>query len=1294
MVEAADWLRRTDVIWRGLWTMIVLVFGTAVGVVSSAQAIEVQRAMDSPPAEAVKSDEVIKGQAAKAILRSLADSRSYHPYQMTPSLARRPVLEVAGVTRQAAAEKTPSSDHKSAEITTADTFYDWAGNAVANVEALSRAIAQRIIAVDTALLDNPQTVAQWLESMGSGYGGRWSPPEAKRLYQRYRTGTEFDKKETVAAFKPYLATQAVNRPMRLTFIRSAELGSYNFKEGVLPLRFDSLGKIIALGGPAGHKVRVEVENWNLPEGLSMTAEQARVLVNELHQAGSRSVALAATFAIDAFTLENDGRANTVSAKAVVERISLHTKDFNGRMLGKLLYEIPIDAPKKSVFETIVEPASDNLQSWTRLGVPSNDGRLLLTQTNSEKTNELINDAFTLLAIANSTEAPKSLSTVFAFAKKFGSRKAFLSLFPGGHYRNGLGYLDQFSNDPFKQKELVDRFNAELLPQIISKAPQLPIKLRIMVPVIVHGYDIKTETFSINSKPPDSYLPGELKSNLRPEPNYQLKVPETIARGLLGEARANKRHLKLDLAYDIEIDSVGSSHTGETRSIFQGNATAVSLHSDTGSTRTVIPLPFESFSVQTKLPPAPKPTGTYLTQWNLAALAVGLLNDKEVARRLVEASEFVLKQNEFGRAEAIERGLTQLSASNPGTDSSLFLSGTIVLGKYEEGSFGVAQQSFAVSLEPNIVQLDSKLIAVAAENSDLLSRITMDKDAAKWLVAEYPSRKIPVLYRVRPLRAEKIDKQGAIARLDLIVDELYFMDSKNPDRVIFSSKATTIDKVGKTALEKVPERLVLNSETIALLLAKHGGIQLSDASLRILLDLRWEEESMKRYDIINVDPAPWGRFFPLNYHQLTDADYDRLLPDFRAWTEKRLRTFPKKLVFESEGETSNYGFSAPPKNYIELLAKVGIPVREFASYHNWIFNDPVSDSAGGWKRQQSILGLRSDRNLDSRIDVYIPLPAIPSTKRESFARAVSLDMEVRSVFSIPNAGDGRPAVLLDVAPTEVRWYGYKSAGKPRELLARFPLVPVPPRTEVVETRLDILGLTIGMTQADAEQKLRETLAIDRVLELKGDPADRTIIAESARMYVSKDGADLVGVLYGPLSSEPTVNGVSRVHFTAPGAITKGQVLGALEKKYGPVKDPTNSRWRWGDTVDFSACSIEGFESMNWSGARVIEGKPFTVHQLNRQQIVSDPVLLKEVLLIRRLEFVSWGFAVQGDVEHCKSSISVEFQDSYRVGRAGENIPGADGTVLRTILFDKARRKANLLKAQNAPRPESANVDVKL
>lgn len=290
-------------------------------------------------------------------------------------------------------------------------------------------------------------------------------------------------------------------------------------------------------------------------------------------------------------------------------------------------------------------------------------------------------------------------------------------------------------------------------------------------------------------------------------------------------------------------------------------------------------------------------------------------------------------------------------------------------------------------------------------------------------------------------------------------------------------------------------------------------------------------------------------------------------------------------------------------------------------------------------------------------------------------------------------DGGPIIILDTVPKEIRWYGDKTAIKKRSLMARFSVPAVAPREPVKTQSLDILGLTVGMSQSEAEKVIRRQIKVERVLELKGDPADISAVAESARLYVGEGGTDLVGVLYGPLALEPKVYAVARSLFSPLGSVTQGQVLGALAKKYGPLDIPT--QWRWGETIREGLCAEPGTPyNINWTGAKVIEGPPLLTRQVSQQEVLENPATAAEIRLLRRLNNALWGFNVSGPQERCKPSVSARFQDSYRLGFAGEQIPEGDTAVLWSWLFDHSYHYRALADAQKAPRPASPAIDLKL
>lgn len=1236
----------------------------------------------------------------RAISRFLSD-RGYDPYQTPVHVARQLVLEEAGLAAGASEQVAADEARPQAEDAAMDpseTYISRAGSSSANNPddaALDRAFGRRMIGADPTLFDDANVSISWLRSMGQNRSGNWSTPEAKALHERFEKGTEFDRQAIAKEFATYLATQGTNAPMRMTSIRPLGFGTYDFTSKSFPLRVsEDLGARMMFFGPGVSRLTLEVENWDLPKSLAVPENEAQALATKLDQ--TRAAHIVIQYRLAAFSAEKERDNDTMFyAKAVVERISLHRRNhLKPTELGELLRDLPVTAPAAASDEPETStPAANSLESWVRLGLPSRDGRVLLLASGYQ-TDAKVQRALELLEVAHLPSKPKLLRTAFTYAQKFTTPDQLRSVFPVG--RNTQSYLYSLNDDPFRQKELVDKFNAVLLPKIVAKAPLVPAKLRVSMPLEVRGYDIEKQLFEIQAE-----YSGPIRSfdtNLLARPHYQLKVPAQTARKVIAQTRKDPSK-RLHLAFDLDLQSVDvdmREESGSTRSTLSATVTAVALYNDAALSERVMQLPLSEYVTrEPTLAGRALPKGTYLNRWNVAAMTAAMIGDPALGRSLVEKSEFVRRENEFGRDDAINRGMQKLAESRLETSGPLYLMGTMRLGEYQGTAFTVVNQGFMVVVEPDIEQLDSGMTVVAAENSDAITSFALERATAEKLVQDYPSREFKVVYRIRPVRAEAVANGQSIARLDLFIEETFLMDAKQPDRVLFSAKSKGGEPEAKSAsLETIPERLSLNAESTLLLFAKHGGGTLDDKTLKQMLAMRWEEEKRNgAYDVVNTDVAPWGRFFPKNYRALTESDVERLLPKFRSWTEERVRTLPDKLVLEivhNSGE--GYRFGAPAQNYNDLLSKVGIDLRAFSSHRGWMFDDPEPDGSGGWKRHQSIIGLRPSNRYDDRVDVYMPLPELPSLPRESFARAISLDMDVRSAHSTPDAGDGRGAVVLDVVPTEVRWYGDRSAVTPRSLLKRFAIAPVAPREAVKDPSLDILGVSIGMTQSDAEAALRKSIKINRVLELKGDTADRTIIAESARMYVSEDGMDLVGILYGPLVLEPKVIGINRMYYAAPGKVTKGQVLAALEKKYGQLDNVAN--WQWGPTVGFG-CGSQGMETINWSGAPAIEGKPLLATQITAQQLATDPVIGAEFLLMRRLEWVKWGFeAANNEVSQCKPSVSAEFQDSYRVGRAGENIPNADASILRTWLFDHAARRAALVQAQNAPRPEAASADIKL
>ncbi|WP_084683282.1 peptidoglycan-binding domain-containing protein [Neorhizobium vignae] len=1261
----------------------------------------------------------------RAIAKFLSD-RGRDPYQTSVQTAYQLVTEAANVTPTDRGETgdqamtTASNGDRAgteAGLTTANVageYIDWPYGSIhhdADRAALHKEITRRLIGSDPEILDNPAIMERWLEDLGRGYRGVWSPVEIAEAYRRYTGGSEFDKQAAVADFRTFMSGQGVTTSMRVTRVRPAEFGAYDFKSGTFPLRYsDDFGTEMRFSAAGGNWIVVEAPALVVPANLTMSRAKAEALAARFKANGSRSVNMSARMKIVNFKVENDrsGR-RTIFAEAVVERIALHEHPKNGENgFGSVIAEIDVKQPEVAEPQAKAPTARNNLESWTRLGFAARDGRVVLPVRREGEVGQAgrAATAFGLLVAGNLPAQPKSLGTVRRLASDFASSDVYRSLFPAG--RDDRQFFRDLANDPFRQEEIIKQFNAEVLPQIVADAPKLPVRARVSMPVELQGYDIGKQAFATD--PHRLLLPGVVfDSNLRSEFPRMLKVGTQQARGLVERAKRNEGRLKLYYGVEMELTKVSVQMREERLGVFEsanmystvtGSATSVALFEDSELTRLVVTLPLHDFVPPPKiLPGSPAPNGHYLSNWSISAMAIDLAGNPDLPRRLVESARFVTEKNEFERADAVRNGLSRLAASKPDASQPLYLMGEITLGAYDgTEAFQISKSQFAVRLEQDGEQLEPGFINIQVENSDALTRLPFTKAAAEKLVGEYPARVFPALFRVRAIRAEtSVNTRPPFARMDLAVDEIMLMDRNQTDRVRFSIPTRSVPTVANgqsVVLERVPERLALNLESTALLLAKYGKITLDDAALRVLLFRRWEEEHSIRTDVINLDAAPWGRFFPQNYRELTDADYVRLLPRFRRWTELRIAALPDKLRYENYYDQSGFDkyFGWPASQYAEAFGEVGIGRREFAGYRGHLFNEQI-EQAGTWVTPRTVLSLVQDLKPQARSDVYVPLENLPSPPRDAFARAISLDLDVRGSVVGTSPIDGKPMVILDTMPTEVRWFGDKTAVTPRSMIAKFRIAPIGPRKSVAISTLDIVGVTIGMTQGEAEAAIRKHMAVDRVLELKGDSRNVSVVAESARLYVAADGMDMIGILYGPMVLEPKVYGIARSVFSPLGSVTQDQVLAALTKKYG-TSSSTNA-WRWGENTDLGVCGDQGTpNNVNWTGATVIEGKPLFARQVTQQQVLEEPALGAELRLLRRVQYLNWGFDIRTNVEGCKPTFTAQFQDSYRVGLAGERIPDADTTLLRSWLFDHAPHYRALKEAQAASKPVMEVIDLKL
>ncbi|CAN7651098.1 peptidoglycan-binding domain-containing protein [Neorhizobium sp. LjRoot104] len=1287
---------------------------------SSDEMADMQRSLAALGFDIGTSDGKGGPKTGRAISKFLRD-RGYDPDTTPVRTARQMVMEAAGTPELAVEDgvdgvgsaAAPAGKSGLAAMQAGGNYFDWSGKFngyEADRAAFQQAITRRLIAIDPLLLDNPAVLQRWFEELSRGHRGDWAPPEAAALYKVYKDGSEFDKKKALDDFRGFMGTQGLADPLIVTRVRPVSLGLYDFASESFPLQYEDVGRQMTLYGAGYSKITAEASAWDVPNKLAMPKAEAERFAADLGGSNARSLHMAVRMKVGNFAVENDHSGQrTVFAEAIIEKITLHRPvPWPQTGLGPVIRQIEIKLPKLVEAPPAAPPATNTMGSWTRLGFENRDGRIVLpvaregvyAERNDART-ALTVKAMGLLGIGNMPDVPKSSGTAHRFSSIYATKEAYQSLFPPRREETAL--LREIAADPFKQDEILKKFNSEILPQIVAEAPRLPVRVLVAMPVELGGYDLTRQGFAIT--PSRLLLPQvSFRSNLNGQFPQYLKVPQARARKYVDQAKRSKvtAYYGFEMALtgveaQLREHSIGIFQSGDVRTTVTGEVTGVALYEDADLKRLITRLPLYDFVPPPEvLPGTAIPEGQLLSRWNVSAITAELAGNPDLPRKLVESSRFVKEADEFNRPRLLEQALAQFAASQIDRSKPMYLMGEIKLGTHDgKNAFAIKKWQFAVTLGEKM-QLDGGLTTVDPENSDALVSLPIERDAAQALVKDRPGRTFPAVFRVRPVRATELTGgNGPYARLDVAIEQIMLMDTKHTDRVTHAFSVGSRPDAGnadKVSLETTPSRLPLNPETSVLLSLAHSGTPLDDATLRMLLGMRWEEETRQRYDVVNTDPAPWGRFFPRNYRALTEADYTRLLPNFRRWTELRIASLPTQLRYENVYDDlgSNKYFGWPAREYVEALRELGISRRDFSQYQGHLFS-PQQDQSGGSFTPKTILSLVRELK-EIPADVYVPLENLPALPRGQFGRAVSIDLDVRKAIASGNRPDGRPFVVLDAVPTEIRWFGDKSAVTPRSMIAKFSIAPIAPRLPQVVTVPDITGVRIGMSREEAETILRDQIKFERILELKGNPTNPNEVAESARLYVGASGTDLIGVLYGPSALEPKVYGMARSLYFLHG-MTQEQVLGALEKKYGARSQP--SLWRWGESADMPICGHEGTpNAINWTGAAVVEGPPLMMQPVTQQQMMQDPAIAAEIRLIRRIAYFNWGFSVQNIAEQCGPVVTARFQPTYRVGNAGERIPDGETSILWSWLFDHTLHQAALMEGSKATKKTADIIDLKL
>lgn len=1271
----------------------------------------------------------------RAVARFLTD-RGLDPYQTSVHSAYQMITEAAGVSDpQYGANRAPEvmaegpsvQAMADVDLEDPDLLVDWDDNAPAardEFKRLGKEFARRIAAADPSVLKDEQRMASWLRAFSSQGYGIWPSTEIDALAKRYSDGTEFDRQAAIGAFRAFVAANATAEPMTILRIRRINVGPYDFEQQAFPIegfdKSDVVSSELFFRWSEFPNVYGEDNNWQTVATLPFDRDRAEAIAARLAKS-LRMVDVAAVITLSDF--KADDRRQGIVAKAAIQNVSLHFRDRDAsRRLGDELATIPIPGATAEGSLAPSPAARDALESWARLGVPVDNGRLFITGSKQEA--GTLRKAWDLLLLASLKKPLETVNAVHYFSRLYLSKDEFASLFGRNTSYQATSRL---RSDVFRLRDIVARFNKSFRDGLASQAPQLPVSATMLSRVVLGSYNFDSHSFPINGFRGLSVSDRRVSLNLSEGlPAVQtdltglpasLPIKEQDARRIsrLAVDDGFSARLELYTEFIFEIDSFGNvaepsngsemwsysgGSTNELRSSPSGHVTSLRIFEDRERKRLVADIPLDDYrpkaAVQKEQPGAAAPAGLRISRWNVAALTQKLGAGEEILSSMIEGSTPYRDANEFERNDVRERMARLATQALPDTAKPMFLMGQVQLGEYTAGAFSIVKSSFSVTLETDRPQIDGNMLSIAAENSDALLSFKAAKDIAPVLGRTGPGRVYSALFRIRPLRSERLDSaQPPFTRLDVAIDEVLLLYPGGGERVIASSRLSSSGDGGgdvrpalltspdKAVVAVKPDRMPLTPETVALLLAKHSGGEPDDQTLIWLLKERWNVESAGNWpqNRFKSQTSAWGRFFPDNYRALSDKDIERLLPIFRHWNASRLENLPDKLVYDDTNDYSSpyASFTASPRDYAPVMAQLGIAKARLpvgASPFDIVTVDGVNVGRGG------VMGLRRELNSNARLDAFMLLPNLP-LPAGGYGTAISLYLDIRNV-TVDAGPDGLPQLALDVSPTEVRWWDSGSSVSPRKQVGVFQLQAARPVQPVVYKELDIVGLKLDQSQADAEKILGDHMQIANILELRSESIGTNIVGESARLYISADGMDLITVLYGPNALEPKVYGVTRTLNFPLNSFSKAQAYDALVGKYGTLID--ESRWQWGETAFDSFCANRnGNDRISWIGAKVIKGDTPQVGGVTNEQMAADPAVALTARIARRAAYARWGQDLaQGiDDRACKGVVVAEFEELNTLGFAGERIPDGQTVALSTWLMDHATHRAALEAARTAP-----------
>ncbi len=735
-----------------------------------------------------------------------------------------------------------------------------------------------------------------------------------------------------------------------------------------------------------------------------------------------------------------------------------------------------------------------------------------------------------------------------------------------------------SGDEFERRALLQRFRSELVPRIIADARKLPIKLVDIRRVRLHDYDFGSESFPFGISTDFARL-----NVAKPVLAHSLRAPLPLS--------AIPRRVPVPTARARQLaDSLNSDGTGDRRAYLALFITITGLteaERSPGSRPSVaVDLSLERMAlfadpqlnrlvhefdlapVTPAPPPAVDPRVVAMTNIRtvtsdeLIATIADLSRQPDFIDGVIRGHSRFTSLSELQQPRYLLEERARLSGMR---QPDPWIEGTIKLGRYDREAQRFPVE--AVTLRPTGSSSGSynSFVTLALADPKAIPAIAVPLGDAQAVIDQGGSdRTFSLKVRARPVAAEIID--GPKGRLFVEPSEVYVFKSKNPRDVFVTYFRPQTEQVDRApAAIAAPKDIPLNHETVDLLILKQDPGRLDRMAERMFYERLIYEAS--------TDAPVWGRFFKTGQALPNLAERQRLLPQFKTWTAERARALGDRFAVRATRGGSVCGSAKTIFDAAEVPASFDLGARgtldaELRALRSDTENAdrpylvertllgidarPIFEPAGCYHSAsrgiRETLGLeKSDPPKTLIVLGKVPLPAGGVYRELSSSEYAVVVDGVELVGSADT-----PSVLIRATAEAATHAGNRQNAN--VVMARLSPSAVEPLGKEIATpgALDVSGIKLGMSFAEADKVIRAHMKVGRVFEgpRAVSPDGKLQPFQTARLYMRDDAMEFFILFHEPPDVTEEVIGVIRWNIVPQLQISPDAFTQALEAKYGP------------------------------------------------------------------------------------------------------------------------------------------------